>query len=91
MRLGFSRQAMIGVRVSGDTRVVADRLSEIPEVSYVVLSAGSFDILAEIVCEDDAALIELLNQKIRSVEGVAVTETFVYLQLKKQKYDWGTR
>lgn len=91
MRLGFSRQAMIGVRVSGDTRVVADRLSEMPEVSYVVLSAGSFDILAEIVCEDDEALIELLNQKIRSVEGVAATETFVYLQLKKQKYDWGTR
>jgi len=91
MRLGFSRQAMIGVRVSGDTRVVADRLSEMTEVSYVVLSAGSFDILAEIVCEDDEALIELLNQKIRQIDGVAETETFVYLQLKKQKYDWGTR
>jgi Lrp/AsnC family transcriptional regulator for asnA, asnC and gidA len=91
MRLGFSRQAMIGVCVSGDTRVVADHLSEMPEVSYVVLSAGSFDILAEIVCEDDEALIELLNKKIRSVEGVSATETFVYLQLKKQKYDWGTR
>lgn len=91
MRLGFSRQAMIGVRVSGDTRVVADRLSEIPEVSYVVLSAGSFDILAEIVCEDDDALIELLNHKIRNVDGVSATETFVYLQLNKQKYDWGTR
>jgi len=91
MRLGFSRQAMIGVCVSGDTRVVADRLSEMTEVSYVVLSAGSFDILAEIVCEDDDALIELLNRKIRGIEGVASTETFVYLQLKKQKYDWGTR
>lgn len=91
MRLGFSRQAMIGIRVSGDTRVVADRLSEMPEVSYVVLSAGSFDILAELVCEDDDALIELLNQKIRGIEGVSITETFVYLQLNKQKYDWGTR
>lgn len=91
MSLGFNRQAMIGVRVSGDTRVVADRLSELSEVSYVVLSAGTFDILAEIVCEDDDALIELLNQKIRHVDGVASTETFVYLQLKKQKYDWGTR
>jgi len=91
MRLGFSRQAMIGVRVSGDTRVVAERLSDMSEVSYVVLSAGSFDILAEIVCEDDDALIELLNQKIKQVEGVEQTETFVYLQLNKQKYDWGTR
>lgn len=91
MRLGFSRQAMLGIRVSGDTRMVADRLSEMPEVDYVVLSAGSFDILAEVVCEDDDALIELLNQKIRALDGVSTTETFVYLQLKKQKYDWGTR
>ncbi len=91
MRLGFHRQAMIGVRVSGDTRSIADALAEIPEVSYVLLSAGSFDILAEVVCEDDDALIELLNQKIRGIKGVSSTETFVYLQLKKQKYDWGTR
>jgi len=91
MRLGFSQQAMIGIRVSGDTRVVADKLAEMAEVDYVVLSAGSFDILAEIVCEDDTALIELLNQKIRGIDGVLSTETFLYLQLTKQRYDWGTR
>lgn len=91
LRLGFSRQAMLGVRVNGDTRVVADRLTEIPEVDYVVLSAGSFDILAEVVCEDDDALIELLNTRIRQIDGIESTETFLYLQLKKQKYDWGTR
>jgi len=91
MRLGFSQQAMIGIRVSGDTRVVADKLVEIPEVDYVVLSAGSFDILAEVVCADDNALIELLNQTIREIDGVLSTETFLYLQLKKQRYDWGTR
>lgn len=91
MRLGFHRQAMLGVRVSGDSRVVADRLAELEEVSYVVLSAGTFDVLAEVVCEDDDALIELLNEKVRSLEGVSGTETFVYLQLNKQKYDWGTR
>lgn len=91
MRLGFSRQAMLGIRVSGDTRVVADQLAAMPEISYVVLSAGSFDILVEVVCEDDDGLIELLNEKIRAVDGVAATETFVYLQLTKQKYDWGTR
>ncbi|MBO2989386.1 Lrp/AsnC family transcriptional regulator [Leucobacter tardus] len=91
MRLGFSRQAMLGIRASGDTRAVADQLAEMPEVDYVVLSAGSFDIMAEVVCEDDDDLIELLNRKIRAIEGVASTETFVYLQLKKQRYDWGTR
>lgn len=91
MRLGFHRQAMLGIRVSGDTRSVADRLAALPEVSYVVLSAGSFDIVTEVVCENDDALIELLNDKVRSIEGVTELETFVYLQLKKQKYDWGTR
>jgi len=54
-------------------------------------SSLRFDILAEVVCEDDDALIELLNDKVRGVEGVSGTETFVYLQLNKQKYDWGTR
>ncbi len=91
MRLGFNRQAMLGIRVNGDTRVVADKLADMPEVDYVVLSAGSFDILAEIVCEDDNALIDLLNRKIREIDGVSSTETFLYLELKKQKYDWGTR
>lgn len=89
--LGFNRQAMIGVRVSGDAREVADRLAALPEVAYILLTAGSFDILAEVVCEDDDALVDLLNEQIRSIDGVATTETFMYLQLKKQKYDWGTR
>lgn len=91
LRLGFKRQAMLGIRVKGDTRSIADRLADYEEVSYVVMSAGSFDILAEVVCEDDDALIDLLNNEIRQIEGVASTETFLYLKLNKQKYDWGTR
>ncbi|AQX80651.1 Lrp/AsnC family transcriptional regulator [Plantibacter sp. VKM Ac-2885] len=91
MQLGFTRQAMIGVRVTGDTRVVADRLSALSAVDYVVLTAGSFDLLVEVVCEDDEELIALLNDEIRTVDGVSGTETFVYLRLHKQLYDWGTR
>ncbi|HEY1529344.1 MAG TPA: Lrp/AsnC family transcriptional regulator [Galbitalea sp.] len=91
MQLGFYRQAMIGLRVSGDTTLVADELGRIPAVDYVVLTAGSFDILAEIVCENDEDLIELLNKKIRQIPGVQSTETFVYLKLQKQFYNWGTR
>jgi len=91
MQLGFYRQAMIGIRASGDTRVLADQLAAIPAVDYVVLTAGSFDILAEVVCEDDDELLTLLNLKIRNLEGVASTETFVYLKLHKQLYNWGTR
>ena len=91
LQLGFHRQAMIGLKVSGDTRVVADALAQMPAVDYVVLTAGTFDILAEVVCEDDDDLIALLNAEIRQLDGVQSTETFVYLKLHKQLYNWGTR
>lgn len=91
MQLGFYRQAMIGIRVAGDTTVVAEALAKLTAVDYVVLTAGSFDLLVEVVCENDDDLIELLNKDIRAIEGVASTETFVYLKLLKQFYNWGTR
>jgi Lrp/AsnC family transcriptional regulator for asnA, asnC and gidA len=91
LQLGFHRQAMIGVRVEGDVRLVATKLSEIDEVDYVVMCAGSFDLLVEVVCEDDDALFRLLNDSIRSIPGVRGTESFVYLKLSKQTYSWGTR
>lgn len=91
MKLGFQRLAMVGIRVSGDSREVADYLAKLPEVSYLVLTTGSFDILIEVVCENDAELIQLLNGKIRGLKTVISTETFMYLDIQKQKYDWGTR
>jgi Lrp/AsnC family transcriptional regulator for asnA, asnC and gidA len=91
MQLGFYRQAMVGIRASGDTRAIADTLAAIPAIDYVVLTAGSFDILVEVVCEDDDELISLLNSSIRNIDGVIATETFVYLKLHKQFYNWGTR
>ncbi|MDQ0743631.1 Lrp/AsnC family transcriptional regulator for asnA, asnC and gidA [Clavibacter sp. B3I6] len=83
-QLGLTRQAMIGVTVSGDVRVVADALAAIPAVDYVVMTAGTFDLLAEVVCEDDEELVELLNARIRGLEGVVSTETFVYLKVHTQ-------
>src|SRR3954449_13478020 len=74
MQLGFYRQAMIGVRVSGDTRVIADKLAAMSSVDYVVLTAGNFDILAEVVCENDDELIDLLNSEIRTLPGVSSTD-----------------
>jgi len=91
LQVGFPRQAMIGVSADGDTREVADRLADLPEVDYVVSTAGGFDVMAEVVCEDDEHLLDLLNSRIRTMPGVRSTETFVYLKLHKQKYDWGTR
>ncbi len=91
LQLGFPRQALIGVRVDGETETVADALAEINEVDYVVMTAGSFDILVEVVCEDDDHLLDLLSRRIRRIPGVRSTESFVYLRLRKQTYGWGTR
>ena len=91
LELGFPRQAMIGVKCEGKLEPVADRLAELDEVDYVVVTAGSFDILVEVVCESDEALLQVLSEKIRTVEGVVSTETFMYLKLRKQTYSWGVR
>ncbi|MGY1742264.1 MULTISPECIES: Lrp/AsnC family transcriptional regulator [unclassified Blastococcus] len=90
MQVGFPRQAMVGVRARGDARRVADALAAFDEVDYVVVTAGSFDVLVEVVCEDDDRLLETVS-RIRGVENVETTETFVYLGLRKQTYTWGTR
>jgi Lrp/AsnC family transcriptional regulator for asnA, asnC and gidA len=87
--VGFGRQAMIGLSVEGDTRKIADALAALDEVVYVVLTAGSLDLLVEVVVEDDEHLLELLNNKIRSIDGVRDTETFMYLRIHKETYAWG--
>lgn len=91
LQVGFSRSAMIGIRIEGDVERAADALVAMPEVDYVVICAGNFDILAEVVAEDDDHLLEVINRKVRAVPGVRSAETFVYLKLRKQIYTWGTR
>jgi Lrp/AsnC family transcriptional regulator for asnA, asnC and gidA len=92
LKLGFHQQAMIGVRCQADRLLeVAEAVAAFPEVSYLVVTAGSYDILAEVVCEDNDALLRFLTERLRQVEGVRETETFVYLRMVKQVYAWGTR
>jgi Lrp/AsnC family transcriptional regulator for asnA, asnC and gidA len=91
LSLGLGRQAMVGIRVQGDVREVADTLAGLDEVVYVVLTAGSVDLLAEVVVGSDEDLLRLLNDHIRSIPGVVSTETSIYLSLRKQTYQWGTR
>ena len=79
------------IDVEGDVDPVADALTQMAECEYVVMTAGSFDLMVEIVCEDDDHLLETINKKIRALPGVRSTESFVYLKLKKQTYMWGTR
>ncbi|MEI7654269.1 MAG: Lrp/AsnC family transcriptional regulator [Actinomycetota bacterium] len=91
LQLGFGREALVGIRVHGDVRLVADKIAAIREANYVVMTAGSFDIIAEVIAVDDAALVHLLNDAIRSIPGVTEVETFLYLKLSKQTYNWGTK
>ncbi|MGN6609197.1 MAG: Lrp/AsnC family transcriptional regulator [Jatrophihabitans sp.] len=91
MQLGRARQAMIGISVNGDIEMVAEQLAKIDEVDYIVITAGSHDLIVEVVVQDDQHLLSLLNTKIRTIEGVVRTETFVYLKLVKQTYNWGAR
>ncbi|HMD46908.1 MAG TPA: Lrp/AsnC family transcriptional regulator [Acidimicrobiales bacterium] len=91
LQLGFRRQALVGIRVEGDVRQVAADLADLDDVDYVVVCAGSFDLLAEVVCEDDDHLLRLLNDSVRTLPGVLSTESFLYLKLAKQTYTWGTR
>ena len=91
LQLGFDRQAMVGICVDGDIQPVAEALSALEEVIYVVMTAGSFDVLCEVVSANDKELLELVSGRIRAVPGVRTTETFMYLQLAKQTYSWGVR
>jgi Lrp/AsnC family transcriptional regulator for asnA, asnC and gidA len=91
MQLGFHREAMLGVKVSGDVRATADAIGAIDEAIYVVLTAGSFDLIVEVIAEDDDHLVRIMNDQIRRIDGVVAVETFLYLKLAKQTYSWGNR
>ncbi len=91
MQIGFARQALIAISVSGGVEAVADELATIDEVDYIVITAGSFDVMVEVVVEDDTHLLDLVSGRIRAIPGVLRTETFLYLKLVKQTYNWGAR
>jgi Lrp/AsnC family transcriptional regulator for asnA, asnC and gidA len=91
LELGFARQAMIGIKAEGALEPIADELAKMDEIEYVVITAGSFDLLAEVLCESDEHLLQVLSERVRAIKGVKVTETFVYLKLVKQTYSWGVR
>ena len=88
--LGFEAQAMVGIRTAGPPERVADEIARWPEAEYVVVTAGQFDLLVELVCADRRALLDVTN-RIRSLDDVVSTESFLYLELWKQLYDWGAR
>jgi Lrp/AsnC family transcriptional regulator for asnA, asnC and gidA len=89
--LGFDYPAMVGVDVDGDIVEIADRLAQLEEISYLIITAGRYDILAEVVCSDADHLLRFVNDQIRPLDGVSSVELFNYLRVVKQTYTWGTR
>jgi len=88
-RVGFTRQATIGVRAEGELHGLADALAAVPEVDRVVLTAGSFDVLVDVVCQDDEHLLRMIDTRIRALPGVRTTETFVHLRGSERLNTWG--
>jgi Lrp/AsnC family transcriptional regulator for asnA, asnC and gidA len=88
--LGFEAQAMVGIRTSGPPERIADEISRWEEADYVVVTAGQFDVLVEVLCHDRRSLLDVTN-RIRALPDVITTESFLYLELWKQLYDWGAR
>ena len=90
LTLGFSRMCLIGIKTQGALMDAAEALAAFDEVDYIVVTSGRFDLLVEAVCQDESHLLSLLD-RIRAIEGVRDTETFIYLRLHKQTYAWGAR
>jgi Lrp/AsnC family transcriptional regulator, regulator for asnA, asnC and gidA len=89
MTLGFKTMAMVAISVDGRARKqAAEAVRRLPEVSYLVLTAGAFDMLAEVVCEDNDHLLRLLSEDLARIDGVRQTQTFMYLRLLKEAYTW---
>jgi len=86
--LGYE-QALVGVKTSGSPEGVADTVARWPEADYVIATAGQFDLVVEVVASDRRHLLELTS-RLRSLPDVVSTETFVYLEMWKQLYDWGS-
>lgn len=91
LAIGFHRMALLGVKVEGEIRGVAEKLSSLEEAEYVVICGGQFDILVELICEDDEHLLRTIDDSVRTIPGVTSTESFVYLKVAKETYQWGIR
>jgi Lrp/AsnC family transcriptional regulator for asnA, asnC and gidA len=90
LSIGFDRMAMIGIRVrAGAVQDVCKALAEVPETSYVIMTTGRFDVLAEVICRDTAHLTDLLTNRLQHLDGVVSTESFLVLGIHKLAYGWG--
>jgi Lrp/AsnC family transcriptional regulator for asnA, asnC and gidA len=88
MALGLPVMALIGVRTDGDVHTVADRISALPSVIYVVLTSGSFDLFVEVVCKETAELLSIINDHLKPIPGVTRAESFTYFGIHTHRFAW---
>lgn len=87
MKMGFKSMAMIGIRVDGSRMLeVAERISKLEEVIYLVVTSGRFDLFAEVMCRDQTHFVEFLTKKLSAIEGVRESESFMHLRIVKEIY-----
>jgi Lrp/AsnC family transcriptional regulator for asnA, asnC and gidA len=91
LALGYPVMAALGVRVERNVRDVADRIADIAGVIYVVFTSGSFDLLVEVLCEDSARLLNVIDDEIRAIDGVRSVESFTYFGIHTHRFVWGAR
>jgi Lrp/AsnC family transcriptional regulator for asnA, asnC and gidA len=92
LAMGFGQPAFIGLTVDvGRVEEIAERLAALEEVTYVVITAGHFDLICEVVCEDNDHLLRMLTEQLAGIEGIRTTETMIELRFVKESYRWGTR
>lgn len=87
IRMGYKTMAMIGIRVDGSRLLdVAEKISKLEEVIYLVISSGRFDVFAEVVCRDHEDLLRFITEKLSTIEGVRESESFMHLKIMKEVY-----
>jgi len=87
LRMGFKTMAMIGIRAEGSKLLdVAEKISKLDEVIYMIISSGRFDIFAEVVCKDHEHLLRFITEKLSTIDGVRESESFMHLKIVKEIY-----
>ncbi len=87
LRMGYKTMAMIGIRAEGSKLLeVAEKISKLDEVIYMIISSGRFDIFAEVICRDHEDLLRFITEKLSTIDGVRESESFMHLKIIKEVY-----
>lgn len=90
LAIGFDRLAMICIRTApGKARAVCSALALLPETSYVILTSGQYDVMAEVICRDIEHFTNVVNDQMDAIDGIVSTESFFVLEVHKLAYGWG--